>query len=273
VTLNGDVAQAGLGAEPVEDTATTVDSLLGGRIEIEQPRKGGHRAGLDALFLAAAIPDHATGLVVDLGAGVGTAGMAAAARVPGIKVLLVERDAEALALANANLTRPANAGFASRCSVIAADITAPMRAREAAGLVREAAAHVLINPPYYPPRTVRASPSPSRAEAHVLEAGGLDDWARAAVSLLEPRGRLTLIFRGDGLPEIVSALADRVGEVSIFPLFPREGLAAHRLVVSGVKGSRAAPRILPGLVLHPATTGRYLPEAQAILTGERSLYG
>lgn len=255
------------------EPATTVDSLLGGRIEIEQPRKGGHRAGLDALFLAAAVPDHATGLVVDLGAGVGTAGMAAAARVPGIEVMLVERDAEAVDLARANLTRPANASFADRCHVVEADITEPMRAREVAGLGREIAAHVLINPPYYAPRNVRSSPSPQRADAHVLETGGLEMWARAAVSILEPRGRLTLIFRGDGLPEILAALADRVGEVSIFPLFPREGLAAHRLIVSGVKGSRASPRILPGLVLHPASTGRYLPEAQAILTGARSLYG
>lgn len=261
-------------AAPAEiEPATTVDSLLGGRIEIEQPRKGGHRAGLDALFLAAAVPDHATGLVVDLGAGVGTAGMAAAARVPGIEVMLVERDREAVDLARANLTRPANAGFAGRCRVVEADITEPMKTREVAGLGREIAAHVLVNPPYYPPRTVRSSPSQQRADAHVLEAGGLEMWARAAVSILEPRGRLTLIFRGDGLPEILAALADRVGEVSIFPLFPREGLAAHRLIVSGVKGSRASPRILPGLVLHPSSTGRYLPEAHAILTGERSLYG
>lgn len=259
--------------DEADGSLTTVDGLLGGLIEIEQPRRGAHRAGLDALFLAAAVPDHATGLVVDLGAGVGTAGMAAAARVPGIDVMLVERDPDTVKLARANLTRAANAGFAPRCRVVEADVTGAMRAREAAGLGREIAAHVLINPPFYVQRSVRVSPSPSRADAHVLEAGGLDDWARAAVSVLEPRGRLTLIFRGDGLPEILAALADRVGEISIFPLFPREGIAAHRLVVSGVKGSRAAPRILPGLVLHPPSTGRYLPEALAILRGERGLYG
>jgi tRNA1(Val) A37 N6-methylase TrmN6 len=254
------------------ETDTSIDRLLGGRIEIEQPRRGWHRAGLDALFLAAAVPDHATGLVVDLGAGVGTAGMAAAARVPGIEVMLVERDAQALDLARANLARPANAGFADRCRTIGADVSEPMKMRELAGLGREIAAHVLINPPFWTPKTVRSSPSGARADAHVLEAGGLDDWARAAVSILEPRGRLTLIFRGDGLTDVLAALSERIGEISIFPLFPREGLAAHRLIVSGVKGSRATPRILPGMVLHPGGSGRYLPQADAILRGERGLF-
>ena len=263
----------GLQAPSIEapESATTIDRLLGGRIEIEQPRKGWHRAGLDALFLAAVVPDHATGLVVDLGAGVGTAGMAAAARVPGIEVMLVEREPQALELARANLRRPANAAFAERCRVIEADVAEPMALREKAGLGREIAAHVLINPPFFAPKTVRSSPSAARAEAHVLEPGGLDDWARAAVSILEPRGRLTLIFRGDGLGDVLAALADRVGEIAIFPLFPRDGLAAHRLIVSGVKGSRAAPRILPGMVLHPSGSGRYRPEAEAILRGERGL--
>lgn len=258
-------------SDEVQSSETTVDRLLGGLIEIEQPRKGGHRAGLDALFLAANVPEHAGGLVVDLGAGVGTAGMAAAARVPGIEVLLVERDPGALELARANLARPANAAFSSRCRVIAADIGAPAAAREAAGLAREMAAHVLINPPFWPPKTVRRSPSDSRAGAHVLGTGGLDVWAKAAVAILEPRGRLTLIYKGDGLAELLAVLTDRIGEISIFPLFPREGVAAHRLIVSGVKGSRAAPRLLPGMVLHPSGGSRYLPEADAILRGERGL--
>ena len=250
---------------------TTVDLLLGGRIEIEQPRRGWHRAGIDALFLAAVVPDHASGLVVDLGAGVGTAGMAAAARVPGIDVMLVERDPVALALAEANLIRPANHAFARRCQVIAADIAEPMKSREAAGLGREIASHVLMNPPFWAPRTVRASPREGRAGAHLVEAGGLDEWARAAVSILEPRGRLTMIFKGDGIAEVLAALADRIGEIAIFPLFPRSGIAAHRLIVTGVKGSRAAPRILPGMVLHPVGSGRYLPDAEAILRGERGV--
>ncbi|MFX8903110.1 hypothetical protein ABTM99_19270, partial [Acinetobacter baumannii] len=89
--------------------------------------------------------------------------MAAAARVPGIDVMLVERDPEAVDLARANLTRPANSRFAGRCRVVEADITEPMKTREVAGLGREIAAHVLINPPYYVPRNVRSSPSQQRA--------------------------------------------------------------------------------------------------------------
>ena len=75
-------------------------------------------------------------------------GIEAAARVPGIDVMLVERDPVALALAGANLSRTANAAFAGRCRVVGLDISLPMKAREGAGLGREIASHVLINPPF-----------------------------------------------------------------------------------------------------------------------------
>lgn len=244
----------------------TVDGFLDGRIEIGQPARGRHRAGLDAILLAAAVPSEATGRLVDLGAGVGTAGLAVAARVAGVEVRLAEADPEAVAFARANLDRPANAGFAGRVEVIAVDLLGRAKAREAV-LARESAEHVICNPPFYPARTVSTSPRPARAAAHVLAAGGLDDWVRVAAATLAAHGRLALIFRGDGLAEILAATAGRFGAVAIRPIHPRADAPAHRLVVAAVKGSRAAPRILPGLVLHPPGGNGYLPAAEAILRG------
>ena len=59
-----------------------------------QPKRG-HRVGHDAILLAAACPARAGERAVDLGAGVGAAGLALAARVAGTTVTLVEIDAGA----------------------------------------------------------------------------------------------------------------------------------------------------------------------------------
>lgn len=249
--------------------ATTVDRFLDGRLTIEQPASGRHRAGLDALLLAAAVPAEACGVVVDLGAGVGTAGLAVAARVAGVTVRLAERDTVAVDLAVANAARSENAAFGGRVEVLAVDLMAGAKAREAI-LPRESAAWVICNPPYYAAGEVRASPRAARAAAHVL-AGTLDDWLRVAAATLEPHGRLALIFKGDGLGEILSATAGRFGAIAVTPIHPRAEEPAHRLVVTAIKGSRARPVILPGLVLHPTGDNAYLPDADAVLRGLRGL--
>ncbi|TBW34395.1 SAM-dependent methyltransferase [Siculibacillus lacustris] len=250
------------------DGGTTVDRFLGGRLAIEQPARGRHRAGLDAILLAAAVPADAVGRLIDFGAGVGTAGLAVATRVAGVAVILAERDAEALDLAARNRARCA-AEIAGRVTLAAVDLIVGA-AREAA-LGREAADWVIANPPYFTPHEVRASPSAARAAAHVLTAGGLEAWIRAAAATLAPGGRLALIFKGDGLAEILAACAGRFGEVAIRPIHPRAEAAAHRLLVTAIKGSRGPARIVPGLVLHPAAGSGYLDAADAVLRGDADL--
>src|SRR3981189_569285 len=82
---------------PMTDPAGefTEDAFLGGRLRLRQP-KSGHRAGHDAMLLAAATSARSGDRVVDFGAGIGAAGLAVATRVAGIELVLVEID-EALA--------------------------------------------------------------------------------------------------------------------------------------------------------------------------------
>src|SRR5438309_2705953 len=77
------------------------DGFLGGKLRLRQ-LKSGHRAGHDAMLLAAATPARAGDRVVDFGAGVGAAGLAVAKRVAGIDLVLVEIDATLAALARHN---------------------------------------------------------------------------------------------------------------------------------------------------------------------------
>src|SRR5215470_11954016 len=79
----------------------TEDAFLGGRLRLRQ-LKAGHRAGHDAMLLAASTSARAGQRVVDLGAGVGAAGLAVARRVAGIGLVLVEIDAMLAGLARSN---------------------------------------------------------------------------------------------------------------------------------------------------------------------------
>jgi tRNA1(Val) A37 N6-methylase TrmN6 len=131
---------------------------------------------------------------------------------------------------------------------------------------------VVTNPPFFDSRTVRRSPDDARARAHVLSADGPDaaphiGWIRASLAILKPGGRLTMIHRPDALGAILEAAGNRVGSLALLPVFPRQGASAHRLLISGVKGSRAPLRIAPALVLHQAD-GRLTAEADAIHRGE-----
>ncbi|MGB6175434.1 MAG: methyltransferase, partial [Methylocella sp.] len=64
-------------AEAVGDRPPPVvaDAFLGGRLLLCQPAEG-HRCGTDAVLLAAAAPADFSGLAIDVGAGVGAAGLA-----------------------------------------------------------------------------------------------------------------------------------------------------------------------------------------------------
>ncbi len=249
----------------IEAPATRIDRLLDGRLALRQRAKG-HRAGTDAVLLAAAAGLPA-GLLVDVGAGVGTAGLMAALREPGITVQLVERDAEAVALARDNIA--AN-GLSDRVTALTCDITSASSRREA-GLAEQSAACVIANPPWYATGSVRVSPVSARASAHVLGAAGdLDAWLRGMSAITAPGGHLVLIHRADALPALFEACAGRFGDLTILPIHPRAEAEAIRVLVGGKRGGRGPLRLLPPLILHEAD-GRFTPLAEALHRGTASL--
>jgi len=239
---------------------TTTDDFLGGRLKIAQPRSG-HRAGSDAVFLAAAVAAQAGQSVLDVGAGVGVAGLCVLARAPKARVTAVEIDESQCTLAAENAARN---GFAENFETIDADITAPAKVLREAGLVRESYDHVMANPPFYMEGAVRAAPNAARATAHVMPQGELGRWVRFITTMAAAKGTLTLIHRADCLGALLPLVEGRFGDVAVFPLFPKAGEPASRVIVQGRKGSRAGLRLLPGLVLH-GSDGAYTAEAEAVL--------
>jgi tRNA1(Val) A37 N6-methylase TrmN6 len=244
----------------------TCDSWLGGQLTLAQPRRG-HRVGSDAALLAAAA-DLIGGRLVDVGAGVGAVGLGILLRSGRGVADLVEIDPELAKIAAGNGTRN---GLADRVRVAEADIL-DARTRRRAGLADEAADLVVTNPPFFDSGAVRVSPDAGKARAHVFagDAGGapLVEWIRACLALLRPGGRFALIHRPDALAAILTAAENRLGALALLPVHPRAGASAHRLLVSGLKGSKAPLRIAPALVLHEPD-GRPTAESDAIHRGER----
>jgi tRNA1(Val) A37 N6-methylase TrmN6 len=217
------------------------DGFLEGRLWLKQGR--GHRAGHDAVLLASLTAPDQRGLILDIGAGAGAVGLMAAVLAPAATVGLVEIDPGTSALAQENV---ALNGLSARVSVFEADVTLA-KARHAAGLMDEKAALVLTNPPFYEQGRVRVTPDPAKARAHVA-AAPLSEWVRGCLALLAPGGAFAMIHRADALYECLAAVERRLGGVSVQPVYSRTGAPATRILLKGVKGSKAPMAILPGRV-------------------------
>jgi tRNA1(Val) A37 N6-methylase TrmN6 len=236
---------------------TSEDALLGGRLTLRQPVHG-HRFGHDAVLLAAAVPGQAGQHAIELGAGVGAAGLALARRVDGLTVTLVELDAELTALAAENAARN---GLAERVRTICLDAT-NLTAFAAAGIAAGSVDHVLMNPPFNPPHNV--SPDHARRLARSAPPGVLAAWCDTAARLLRPGGVLTLIWRADGLADVLATLADGFGAIAVLPLHPKPGVAAIRVLVRATKASKAPLAVLPGFIL-AGIDGKPTVQVEAIL--------
>jgi tRNA1(Val) A37 N6-methylase TrmN6 len=244
----------------------TDDAVLGGRLRLKQKRRG-HRVGHDAILLAAATAVRAGDRAVDFGSGVGAAGLALAMRVPDVEVTLLELDPELAALAAENVERN---GLAARASAVVLDVAGSVDDYAAAGLTPGSADHVLMNPPFHDPSRQNVSPDPGKRLAHAAPDGVLAAWLDAASRVLHSAGAMTLIWRADGLGEVLAALGERFGGVVVRPVHGRAGQPAIRVLVCAHKGSRAPLMILPGLMLNDED-GKPTAEAEAILRNAQAL--
>lgn len=239
----------------------TEDAFLGGQLRLRQPRSG-HRAGHDAMLLAAATPAGSGDRVVEFGAGVGAAGLAVAKRVRGIELVLVEIDADLAGLARGNA-----AANAIPAEVVVLDVAAAADAFAAAGLVPDSADVVLMNPPFNDAVRHRASPDQARAIAHVAGASTLQSWVHAARRILKSGGVLTLIWRADGIAEVLAALDRGFGSLAILPVHGDAKNPAIRVLVRATKGGRAPTEIHAALMLNDES-GVPNKRVQDILAGK-----
>jgi tRNA1(Val) A37 N6-methylase TrmN6 len=145
-------------------------------------------------------------------------------------------------------------------------VTAAAGVLTAAGLSADSADVVLMNPPFNDAARHRASPDQARETAHVATAATLEKWTDAGRRILKSGGALTLIWRADGLTEVLAALDRGFGSLAILPVHGDAETPAIRVLVRAIKGGKAPTRIHAALVLNdqPAVPNK---QVRDILTG------
>ena len=255
-----------------KEAAHTLDAFHRGRFWLVQPKQTGHRAGADALILAAAVPAAFCGRLADFGAGAGAAALAVAARCPGAEVQLVERSPEMADFARQTLEHPKNAGLSARASLLVADVGLAGAAREKAGLAAGSFDFVIMNPPFNGPAD-RSSPDELRRQAHVMDDGLFAAWLKSAAAVLRQRGSVAIIARPPAIASILAVMHGRFGAAEIVPVHARADAAAIRVVIRARLSSRAALSMMPPLVLHEASGNAFSARAEGIFAGEDALFG
>ena len=241
-------------------TDLTDDTLLDGRVALRQPARG-FRAAIDPVLLAAFVPAREGQRVLEAGCGTGAAFLCLAARVPGLSIVAVERDAETATLARANAARN---GLSERATIVAGDV-----GDNALGEGLGRFDHAFANPPFWPGGT---PPPESRRAAATHEADSdLGAWIRFLARGLVRGGTISLILPASRFDAGVAALkAAKCGGILLLPLVPHEGKPARRALLRGTIQSKSPALILPPLALHRTGEG-YTAEADRVLRAGEAL--
>jgi tRNA1(Val) A37 N6-methylase TrmN6 len=262
-----DEFDGGTGEAGAANAGLTDDAFLGGKLQVLQPEKG-YRAGIDAVLLAASVPAKADELAFEAGIGTGVAALCLAARVPGLKVTGVEFAARHVLIAEENAKRN---NAADRIKVLKGDLLDSMRHDQLDWPTAGSFAHAYANPPYFEESTVQAPADSLRAQAHLLKPGELEAWVKVMAGMVRPRGTVSVIHPASSLHVVLEAMAPRLGGLIVLPLRAQGSSEASRIIVRGVKASKAPLKLLPGLVLHEEGSNSFVPEVDAILRGGEAL--
>ncbi len=233
------------------------DTLLNGNVRLRQPREG-FRAAIDTVLLAAAVPATSGQKILELGTGSGAAALCLAQRVEGVKITGIDVNPKAIALAIENIQLNK---AAEKIDVTRGDVADRLPSQFDAAFDQ-----VMMNPPYLPDSSSHVSPNPDRALATMEAGADLKRWLKYGHDALRHKGYLTVIHRADRLDEVIQCLSPNLGGVTVFPLWPRGGEEAKRVIIQLRKGVRTPARILSGLAIHNQD-GSYTGAAATVLRG------
>jgi tRNA1(Val) A37 N6-methylase TrmN6 len=122
----------------------------------------------------------------------------------------------------------------------------------------------MTNPPYLDATRNNISPNENKAMANLEGEADLDQWAKFCLLMVRPRGSVTFIHRSDRLDQILSFFSGKLGNITIYPLWPGKNKPAKRVLIRGIKNTHGTLRLVPGMVLHN-DDGRYTMDADRVL--------
>lgn len=215
----------------------------------------GFKPGLDSVCLAAACPAEAGERVLDMGCGVGTAGLCVLKRVAGAILTGVDFQSDHIELARQNAVLNA---MDERADFIESDIKNYS--------ADKAFDHVICNPPFLETGAHLVSPSARRAMAmgHLEEDFDIAVWIKAGFNNLKSGGSLTLVHRADMLDKVILGMGKKFGAIEIIPLWPKAGRDARRVIVRAIKGRKTPAVLHAGIILHE-DDGEYTSDANKVL--------
>lgn len=241
------------------------DAFFNGRLQLAQFQHGHHRGGTDGVLAAMAAAAMAAAqasrlrrsvAALDMGAGSGLIGLGLAAAIADTHVTLVERDPDLAGLCVDNIQRN---DLTARVRALAIDVLARQETLSAQSLVPESQDLVVTNPPWFGADSVRPASGAGKRDAHVFrddDADGMEDplqaWLRCACRLLRPGGELLVIHRTEALPDLLTGMARRFGDIRVAPVAARRGQPANRVMVRGMRGRRGPLVLDAPLTLHRA---------------------
>ncbi len=262
----------------VKSIDTSCDKFLGESLTILQPKKG-FRAGIDSVLLGASVSNivklniknkkvEGERRLLDLGAGVGVAGICALKFNKNLSAVLLEKNPEMVLLAQENIKVN---GFDKRAKTIELDLTLSGKSREAAGLKVNYFDWVIANPPFFDIEAGTVADGLGRANARAMAKEDLGKWVRVAASCAKAKGGAVFIFPVAGLMDLLNEFDGRFGDIDILPIVSRQGENASRFLVRGVKGSNAPLKMHSPLILHAKKGHGYLPQIEEVFRGEKPL--
>jgi tRNA1(Val) A37 N6-methylase TrmN6 len=179
----------------------------------------------------------------------------------GREALLVDTDAAALALAQENIVRN---GFATRARAVRLDVAA-------GGKPHGTFDTVIANPPYFAEGQGTAATTRGAA-ARQMDPLTLDAWVKTAAANTAAGGQVIFIVPAYTIGPLLNAYATRFGAVVVLPVSPRPAMPANRILVRGVRNSRAPLTLLSTRALHGPEGPAFAPEFEAIFRGEATLH-
>lgn len=234
-------------------------SVLNGALQLHQI-DGGFKTSIDAVLLAAACPAQGGDHILDLGCGVGSAGLCVLARINDTHLagLDIQRDHIEAARQNSALNN-----ISKRCVFKCIDIR---------NHGESAFDHVICNPPYEEAGAHLVSPNAKNATArgHLDKNITIEDWVKCAFDSVKSGGSFTIIHKAAKTQSIIRALGKSFGATEIIPLWPKAGKEAKRVIIRTIKHRKSPSRLHAGLVLHNAD-GTYTDAANAILRNKEAL--
>lgn len=212
----------------------TTDDFLGGKIKLKQ---GDYRATSDAVLLAAAVDAKENETILDVGCGTGAVALCLLARVNGVKATGIEIQPQMAQLArqNALLNK-------MDFEVVEADILNPPKEWK-----ERQFHHVVTNPPYFTETPKRENDVTATAHAEQIP---LSEWLDFCIKKVRAKGTLTIIHRTQAVPEILSILNGRMGNIKLMPLWPKSGTEPKRIIIQATMNSKTPFSLHTGFILH-----------------------